>query len=241
MTGALLLFAAWWVPVFALALALQLSGKLKVGWSWMGLAAAIYAIYGVAWHIALPENVLSLPPESRWLSRVASLGVGLGALVLIWRRARSLHPVPMGLTHKQAPGSLKYSIAAVILLALLGTVPGGFTPGGEVPAAHAIAYHLTLPGVEEEIIYRAVLMGLFMAALGESRSALIWAAVMSWIVFTMAHAVVLVDGQIRFNGLAFLAYVGFAGAVLVWVRIKSGSILMPAIAHNLIGLAGRFA
>ena len=147
----------------------------------------------------------------------------------------------MGLTFKQAPSSFKWSMAGIAVLALLGTVPGGFTPAAETPGLGAIVYHLTLPGVEEEIIYRAVLMGLFMAALGESRSALIWAAVMSWIVFTMAHAVVLVDGNLRFNGVAFLVYVGFAGALLTWMRVKSGSILLPAIAHNLIGLAGRFA
>lgn len=240
MSGALLLFAAWWAPVFMLALALQLSGKFAVQWRWIGLAAAIYAVYAVAWHLALPDNVLELTAEHRWLSRIASLVVGLGALALIWKRTNALSPAAMGLTLRQTPGSLKWTIGACVFLALLGTLPGGFAPGAEQPGIAAIAYHATLPGIEEEIIYRAVLLGLFSAALGDGRAELVWAAVMSWIVFTLAHAVTLSGEQVQFSAFIF-AYVGLIGIVLTWMRLKSGSILMPAIAHNLVGLAGRFA
>ncbi len=241
MTGALLLFAAWWAPVIVLALALQLSGKFSIQWRWITAASGVYAVYALAWHWGLPDNVGALPAESRWLSRITSLVVGVGALALIWKRAEALEPAAMGLTLKQRPGSLKWSILGLVALALLGTVPGGFTPGVEQPSLSAIAYHATLPGIEEEIIYRAVLWGLFTAALGEGRTAPIWAAVMSWIVFTLAHAVTLSEGgQVQFSVFIF-GYVGLAGVVLTWMRLKSGSIVMPVIAHNLIGLAGRLA
>ena len=241
MANGLILFAIWWVPVIALALFLQLSGKSRIAWGWIALAMASHALYASVGAWTLPDNVAELPAEARWLSRIAQLAAGIIMVAFVWKRSASLEPESMGLTAKQAKGSLPWSAAGITALAMLGTIPGGFAPGAEpLPGAGAALYQLTLPGIEEEIFYRALLLGLFATAMGGGRSALLWAGVMSWMIFALAHGVTLADGSVAVNTF-ILGYVGLAGGVLTIMRIKSGSILLTMLAHNMIGFAGRFA
>ncbi|MGX7896477.1 CPBP family glutamic-type intramembrane protease [Tsuneonella sp. HG222] len=238
----LILFACWWLPVLLLALALRASRQTTLDWRWFGFAALAYALYSLAGYWTLPEGVGQMPAEARWYSRSAQLATGAALIALAWGRHPLLTRQGLGLVARQAPGTLVWSIGGIALLALIGTLPGGFDPAAADPPQGAFGwvYHLTLPGIEEEVMYRGLLLSALAVALGGTGKALAWAAVMSTIVFALAHGIFPNGAGIGFNPL-LLALTAVAGTILAIMRLKSGSLLAPMVGHNFIGLTGRLA
>jgi hypothetical protein len=238
---ALILFATWWLPPLALALVLKVTGQTELNWRWFGIAAATYGLYSLAGYWTLPANIGSLPAEARWYSRIAQLSTGAAIAYLLWNRHRLLTAAGLGLTLKQKPGSLPWSLLGIAALVALGFAPVGMDSGnGAMPSALAFLYHLTLPGIEEELMYRGLEVSLLSIALGGTAKAIGWAAVMATMVFALAHGVFPSGGQIAVNPF-MIGYVFVAGTIMVAVRLRSGSLLMSAIGHNLIGLVIRLA
>lgn len=235
------LFACWWLPPAVLALVLKACRQAELHWRWFAGAAAAYALYSLAGYWTLPDDVEAMPAEARWYSRAVQLTTGAALVALAWRRHPLLTREGLGLTLKQAPGSLVWSIGGLGALVLLGLLPAGIDAGsGDPPAGAGWVYHLTLPGIEEELMYRGLLLSLLAVALGGTKTAMGWAAVMATMVFALAHGIYPDDAAIAFNPF-IIAYTGAAGIVLAIMRLKSGSLLLPAVGHNLIGLAMRLA
>lgn len=236
------LFACWWLPPALLALVLKAARQAELHWRWFAGAAAAYALYSLAGYWSLPEGVEAMPAEARWYSRSVQLATGAALVALAWGRHPLLTREGLGLTMKQAPGSLVWSIGGLGALLLLGLLPGGIDAGSGEPPAGAFGwlYHLTLPGIEEELMYRGLLLSLLAVALGGTKRAIGWAAVMATLVFALAHGIYPDGAAIAFNPF-MIAYTGVAGIVLAVMRLRSGSLLLPAIGHNLIGLAMRLA
>lgn len=232
----LVLLACWWLPPLVLALALAVGGR-AVAWRWFGAAMAAYGLYALAGYWTLPVGIDVLPPEARWLSRLAQLTTGMALVAMLWRRDPQLTPERLGLTLRQAPGSLPWSLAGLAALVLLGLLPGGMEGAAAAPpGATGWLYHLTLPGIEEELMYRGLLLSLFAAAVGGAR---IWAAAMATLVFALAHGVTPGADGIGVN-YVMMGYTLVVGAILAAMRLVSGSLLLPALGHNVIGLAMRF-
>ena len=183
-----------------------------------------------------------MPAEARWYSRLSQLATGAALVGLAWGRHPLLTAEGLGLRLQQAPGSLIWSIAGIVTLIGLGFLPGGIDAGsGDAPAGiECWLYHLTLPGIEEELMYRGLLLALLAAALGGTRKALGWAAVLATMVFALAHGIFPKGAAIGVDPF-MIGYTALAGLVLAGMRLKSGSLLFPAIGHNLIGLAMRVA
>ena len=231
----LALLVCWWLPPLLLALALAVSGR-AIAWRWFVAAMAAYGLYALAGYWTLPAGVDALPPEARWLSRLAQLGTGIALVAILWRRDPQLTAERLGLTLRQAPGSLPWSLAGLAALVLLGLLPGGMEGAAAAPpGATGWLYHLTLPGMEEELMYRGLLLSLFAAALGGAR---VWAAVMATLVFALTHGVTPGADGIGVN-YVMLGYTLVVGAILTAMRLRSGSLLLPMLGHNLIGLAMR--
>ena len=237
-----ILFACWWLPPLLLALALKIARQTELHWRWFAAAAACYALYSLAGYWTLPDGVGSMPAEARWYSRLSQLATGAALAGLVWGRHPLLSAKGLGLTFRQAPGSLPWSLAGVAALVALGLLPGGMEGGATEASVGPFGwlYHLTLPGIEEELIYRGLLLALLAAALGGTRKVLGWAAVLATMVFALAHGIFPNNAAIGFNPF-MIAYTGVAGIILAGMRLRSGSLLFPAIGHNLIGLAVRLA
>ena len=236
----LVLFIWWWLPPLVVALALSVSGR-KIAWRWFLVAMGAYGLYAVAGYWTLPTGADALVPEGRWISRLAQLATGAVLVAILWRRDPQLTPERLGLTLRQASGSVPWSMAGLAALVLLGLLPGGMEgAAGASPGATAWLYHLTLPGIEEELMYRGLLLSLFAAALGENGAGRAWAAVMATLVFALAHGITPGPEGIGIN-FVMLGYTMVVGAILAAMRLRSGSLLLPALGHNFIGLAMRLA
>ncbi len=216
----------------AVGLALAMRRRLRFGWLFVALALMLLRDALVLRGYGLVPNLF---PGSDWAwtgKLLATAGLLAVAASPWFGFARS------GVTLKQARGSGVAWIAfAVLALAILG-VAAHF---GDGPAdLDTILFQWSMPGIEEELFYRGVLL----LALNEAFSArtgtrpapgmgIGWGGVLSSVAFGLGHALFWrVDG-VSFDAMAF-AMTGVPALLLVWFRTRTGSLVLPVLAHNVV-------
>lgn len=210
--------------------ALGLTDRKAFSWKWLLAAAGLVALndtlltrcYGL-----LPD----LLPAAHWnwqgklLALAATLAV---ASLPVMGRKRS------GLTLTQAQGNLKSCIpVALAYCAFFAVIALVFPSGPSSP--EDIAFQLTMPGLEEEPFYRGVLLlALDRAFTGRIRLLGVdwgWGAVMSCALFGLAHAFGFSHGHFSFDPMT-TALTALPSFIAVWLRLRTGSVLLPIVLHN---------
>jgi membrane protease YdiL (CAAX protease family) len=143
-----------------------------------------------------------------------------------WRR--------VGLTLAQAPGSLKAAVpVALLYCAFFVGVALAFP--GDTAAGEDVAFQLTMPGLEEEPFYRGILLfALNQAFIGRVRFLGVewgWGAVLSCLLFGMAHAFGFSKGHFSLDAMV-MALTALPAFIAVWLRLRTGSLLLPIMLHN---------
>lgn len=171
------------------------------------------------------------PTEWNWQGKVLALAATLVIASLPafgWRRS--------GLTLAQAKGSLKSAIPVALLYCLLPIALMYLTPdNGRAATPETFAFQLTMPGFEEEPFYRGILL----LALDRAFTARVkllgvewgWGAVLSCALFGLAHAFGFSQGRFSFDPLT-MALTALPSFVAVWLRLRTGSVLIPVLLHN---------
>lgn len=210
--------------------ALGLVDRRRFDLRWL-LAAALLVALNDALLTRLYRLAPNLLPDSdwNWQGKLMALAATLAIAALPmfgWRR--------VGLTLAQAPGSLKAALPVAALycgffLALALAFPS------EPATADDIAFQLTMPGLEEEAFYRGLLLfALYQAFAGRARIAGVewsWGAVLSCLLFGLTHAFGYSDGSFSFDPLT-LALTAVPSFLAVWLRLRTGSLLLPILLHN---------
>lgn len=141
---------------------------------------------------------------------------------------------PAGLTFAQAKGSLK-SCVPIALLYCLFFVAIALAFPDDSASPETIAFQLTLPGFEEEPFYRGILLlALDRAFLGRVRFLGVdwgWGAVLSCGLFGLAHAFGYAQGGFSFDPVT-MALTAVPSFLAVWLRLRTGSVLLPVLMHN---------
>ena len=217
---ALLLFAG---------LALGLLDRKNFSPRWLLLGALLVAVndalltrgYGL-----LPDLIAG---DWNWQGKA----LALAATLLI-----ASHPAftwrGVGLTLEHAPGSLRAALpVAVLYCAFFGAIAVAFP--GDAASAEDIAFQLTMPGLEEEPFYRGILLhALGLAFAGRTRFLGVdwsWGAVLSCALFGMAHAFGYADGGFSFDPIV-MALTAIPSFISVWLRLRTGSLVLPVFLHN---------
>ncbi len=194
----------------------------------------VVAVLLVAINDALLTRAYRLLPdlisgEWNWQGKLLALSATLAIAALPafgWRRC--------GLTLAQEPGSLKSAIpVAVLYCAFFAALAVAF-PGGTTTMEEA-AFQLTMPGFEEESFYR----GLLLLALDQAFTARKrflgvdwgWGAVLSCLLFGLAHAFGFSAGSFSFDATT-MALTTLPSFIAVWLRLRTGSLLIPILLHN---------
>ncbi len=140
-----------------------------------------------------------------------------------------------GLTLAQAKGSLKASIPVVLLYCGFFVVMARIFPSGGGATPETIAFQLTMPGLEEEPFYRGLLLlALDRAFTGRVRLLGVdwgWGAVLSCALFGLAHAFGFSHGHFSFEPMT-MALTALPAFIAVWLRLRTGSLLLPVLLHN---------
>lgn len=168
--------------------------------------------------------------ELNWQGKLLALfaTLALAALpVFGWRR--------IGLTLAQAPGSLRAALPILFLycgffLALALVFPS------EPATREEIWFQLTLPGLEEEAFYRGLLLFSLDRAFTARRRILGvdwgWGAIISCLLFGLTHAFSYSGGSFSFDAL-YMALTAVPSLLGVWLRLRTGSLLLPVVMHNM--------
>ena len=172
---------------------------------------------------------LLLPSDWNWQGKVMALATTLAIASLPtfgWQRS--------GLTLKQAKGSLASTTPVVMLYALFFIALAHFFPG-EAASRKTVAFQLTMPGLEEEPFYRGVLLlALDQTFLGRVRFLGVdwgWGAVLSCLLFGLAHAFGYSHSSFSFDPMT-MALTALPSFIAVWLRLRTGSVLLPVLLHN---------
>ena len=104
------------------------------------------------------------------------------------------------------------------------------------PAApETVAFQMSLPGIEEEIFYRGILLlALSKAFTGRVKILGVnwgWGDVLSCVLFGMAHALGYAQGHFSFDSVT-MALTAIPSLLAVWIRLRTGSLLIPVLLHN---------
>ena len=111
-------------------------------------------------------------------------------------------------------------------------------------APERLLYQATMPGLDEELFFR----GLFLAVLGAAvpsggvnlfGARITVAGLLVTLLFGLGHGVGIEDGK-PFVSWIFIAVTAWFGFGLLWVRERTGSVLLPLLGHNLINFSGSF-
>lgn len=208
-------------------LALLRPGAVNVRWL---LAAAALVVL----NDALLTRGYGLLPDPisgtgwNWTGKTAALVATLAIAAwptFGWRRA--------GFTLRQAPGSFASCVPVALAYCAFFLAIGLAFPA-DPATPEAIAFQLTLPGLEEEAFYR----GLLLLTLDRAFTARWrwlgvdwgWGAILSCALFGLAHAFSY-DGGFSFDALT-MALTAIPSLLAVWLRLRTGSILLPVILHN---------
>lgn len=167
--------------------------------------------------------------ERNWQGKLLAL---VGTLVIAalpaftWRR--------VGLTLAQAPGSLRAALPVLLIYCAFFTALAVAFPS-EPESREEIAFQLTMPGLEEEPFYRGILLfALDRAFAGRVRFLGVewgWGAVLSCMLFGLTHALGFSDGGFSFDPI-YMALTAVPSFIGVWLRLRTGSLLLPVAMHN---------
>ena len=204
---------------------------------WLLVAVALFAINDAAllrFYGLLPDFIGG---DWNWLGKGIALIITLAVAshpAFGWKRS--------GLTLAQDRKGLP---SALIVSAILVAVFTWLAMSGDNDSTtrEATAFQLTMPGLEEEPFYR----GVFLLALNETLRGRVralgiewgWGALLSSIMFGMAHAFGFEDGAFSFDVMTFLM-TGVPALLLVWLRERTGSLLLPILLHNFGNAIGHF-
>jgi membrane protease YdiL (CAAX protease family) len=171
-------------------------------------------------------------PESDWnwqgktLALFASLAIASLPFVG-WRST--------GLTFRHAKGTLR-SCVPVMLVYLGFFLCLALVFPNETADIETIVFQLTMPGLEEEVFYRGILLFALDRAF-TSRMRFLgvdwgFGALLSCCAFGLAHAMSFSDGQFGFDAIT-MALTALPAFIGVWLRYRTGSLLLPIVLHNL--------
>lgn len=237
----------WWAPVLALAIILHLSGLSKLRWSFLILGFAVSVVYiftvlRAGQFIPLDDYIPGL--QWNWSGKLASFAMTLLVLAVLSVLLREVTPARAGFRLKQEPGSVWPAlllIAACIGLMVVLTIQLG---GGPQTSPERLAYQATMPGLDEEPHYRGLLLLLLNEAFGGKKIRILgapigWGGLAIVLIFGLGHGAGFNDGQFVFSAIS-VGVTGFLGLALLWVRERTGSLVMPIIGHNAINFVPSF-
>lgn len=208
--------------------ALLFRKDFRLGW-FVG-ALILYVFYD----FLLTRGFHAIPnfPEGaswNWLGKTVSLA---GMLVIAALPGFGYRKV--GLTLRQNPGSL----FAYVLFAGLSALFFYFAITGADGRddLETIVFQWTMPGLDEELFFRGVLLIAMNEAFRKTFSALgapiTYGGLLTSVLFGLVHGMNYGDSGFTFDAMTFLL-TGGPSLLLLWIREKTGSLLLPVLAHNI--------
>jgi len=215
------------VAAFGVVGALYQRGSFRP--NWFAGALLLYIFY----EILLTNGLYSLPnlaPEAAWNWQGKLLA--LSGMLLVAASAKFGFD-RIGVTLRQKPG---YQPAMWVLIFLSMVIfYFAITTGDGPDDLETVLFQWTMPGLDEEVFYRGVLLLAMNEAFRPRRMILGapigYGGILTAVLFGIAHALNFGADGYSFDAMTF-AVTGIPSLILLWMREKTGSLLIPVLAHN---------
>ena len=195
---------------------------------------AVMAMQDVQGNLAFMDGL-----KFNWSGKVLAICLTLAMMKLVPQSSAT----EMGLTFRQNTGSLLPSMAVVFALCAFAWGISWALGGGREPTAERLIYQATMPGLDEELFFRGLLFAVFLRAFPTSSPDSpkgYWpAATVATFLFAAGHALLFNKGALAFDPM-FLAYSALLGFGFLWIRLRTGSLLIPVLAHNILNFGNSF-
>jgi len=173
-----------------------------------------------------------------WIGKLLVIGAALTYL-----RATGLSRSLVGLTWRQREGSILPAFTMIVLLCVFAWTLEAFQADGTDLSAARLLFQGIMPGLDEELVFRGILLAFFVQAFSQSRNiagaSFGWAGVAVTFLFAAGHGLYVINGEVVANWRP-LAITGTLGAGLFWLRTRTGSLVAPVVAHNLLNFGYSF-
>lgn len=200
-------FSARWLVIAAVLVAIN-DALLTLGYRWLP------DLIGGAWN---------------WQGKIMAL---TATIVVAALPAFGLRRIGLTLSHE--PGSLKAAAPVAAAYCAFFVIIALLFPA-QPARAEDVAFQMTMPGLEEELFYRGVLLfALDQAFRGRKRLLGVdwgWGAVLSCMLFGLTHAFGYSDGAFAFDPVT-MGLTAIPSFIAVWLRLRTGSLLLPVVLHN---------
>lgn len=215
----------------AAALVLAAVSRRSFSARWLGVAVLLILVHDFALTrgFSLVRQSTFFESDWNWLGKILAVAATLLIASLPafgWRRS--------GLMLRQDPDHWRGAwIGGVLVAAVIVGLALMF--GGEEADADTLAFQWTMPGLDEELFYRGVLL----LALNEAFRTRVkvlgapmgWGAVLTSVLFGLIHSLDYDAGAWSFDAMTALS-TGGPALLLAWFREKSGSVVLPVLLHN---------
>lgn len=203
----------------------------------LALTLGCFVLSGAAVTSAAPLH-LPDPGVWNWTGKAVSI-LCMWSLVLF---LPALKPARVFATWEQQEGSVLVAVLVICLLCVVQITMQVAFHNTEALSRETLAYQATLPGIDEELVFRALLLGMIdFLCPGRIRvwgAALGWGALCSSVAFGLIHALFVVKGySIHIDWVGFVISFGF-GLGFAWIAERTRSILLSVVAHNAVNVAG---
>jgi hypothetical protein len=228
MPDAIMALAGWIGATAALGLIAALFLRGKVKWGWFAGALVLMAAYDALLTRGYGHIPISFwPSDWNWEGKALAFALSLTVALILGAKR-------VGLTLKQDRKGLKGALILSAALAALFLGLALWSPTAPINPDE-LAFQLTMPGLDEELFYRGVLLLMLNEAFARPLRVLGapmgWGALISCVAFGLAHALGYSDGGFTFDAMT-MALTGGPALLLVWLREKTGSLLLPVVMHN---------
>jgi uncharacterized protein len=168
-----------------------------------------------------------------WSGKLYSIVV-MVLLLFLTRKAFSKEEA--GFTFRQTPGSILPACIVTLLLAAWALLVGISSPKGKFDLP-TLAYLAIIPALNEELVYRSILLAILIRIIPGNLKP--WGAPLGWGVIVASLLFGLLHGFWVDKNLAVhlemiaLRNAAISGLIFAWLRIRTGSLVMPVLAHRL--------
>ncbi len=242
-----LTFALWWAPVLAIAFMLSAFGAVKLRTAWFGIALILYAVYFATISVGgqlIPLEKFFGELDWNWSGKIVSILATVVLFCVLAITTKSITPASAGFVLRQRSGSITPALIVLALLVTSVVAMEILAADGSDTGAERLLFQLTMPGLDEELFFRGLFLAALAAAIPTNGVKLLGARItlaglLMTLMFGFGHGAFVQDQQLVISWPAVIvtAYLGFG---LLWIRERTGSVLIPILSHNLINFAGSF-
>lgn len=157
-------------------------------------------------------------------------------ILLLYLTRELLSKDDVGLTSRQIPGSILPACIVILFLAAWAFFVGVSSPKGKFDLP-TLAYLAIMPGLNEELVYRGILLAILIKIIPGNLKLLGapigWGIIVTSLLFGLLHGFGFDTNLAVHIEVIALRNATISGLIFAWLRARTGSLVMPFIAHGL--------